>query len=125
MAIQKTLQTSFGVEANYWKILRTNEAFPGSTEVFLAGYANEQARRDGKQPFEIKTFLVDTIDGKRKDYYVVLTASKKEIREITPAIPAVEEVKDEEGNVIVEAVAEIPAVTEEVETNEFAGTEEV
>ena len=126
MAIKKTLQTSFGVEANYWKIVRVNESFLGmTTEIYLAGYVNEQSRRDGKQPLEIKTFLVDTIDGKREDYYVVLTASKKEIREITPTIPAVEEVKDKDGNVIVEAVAEIPAVTEEVETNVFAGAGEV
>ena len=126
MAIKKTLQTSFGVEANYWKIVRVNESFLGTTtEIYLAGYVNEQSRRDGKQPLEIKTLSVATIDGKREDYYGIIIESKKVTNIVTPAIPAVEEEKDEEGNVIVEAVAEIPAVTEELETNEFAAGLEV
>jgi len=106
MAIKKTLQTSFGVEANYWKIVRVNESFLGmTTEIYLAGYVNEQSRRDGKQPLEIKTFLVDTIDGTREDYYGKLTESKIETRDTGEV--------DEEGN----------PVTEEVETNLFANVE--
>jgi hypothetical protein len=107
MALAKTIETAFGVDATYWRIIRTNESFDGMTEIYIAGYADETARRTGKAPLEVKTVQVETIDGKREDYYPILTESKTETRDTGEV--------GEEGN----------PVTEEVETNEFAGAEEV
>lgn len=101
MALAQTIETAFGVDAEYWRIIRTNESFDGMTEIYLAGYSDEAARRAGKEPLEIKTIQVETIDGTRSDYYPVLIESKTETRDT-------EEV-DEEGN----------PITEEVETNLF------
>lgn len=101
MALAKTIETAFGVEATYWRIVRTNESFDGMTEIYIAGYSDEAARRAGKAPLEIKTIQVETIDGTRSDYYPVLTESKTETRD-TGEI-------DEDGN----------QITEEVETNLF------
>ena len=106
MALAKTIETAFGVDATYWRIIRTNESFDGMTEIYLAGYADETARRSGKAPLEVKTVQVETIDGTRSDYYSKLTESKTETRDTGEV--------DEDGN----------PVTEEVETNIFANAQE-
>jgi hypothetical protein len=105
MALAKTIETAFGVTATYWRIIRTNESFDGITEIYLAGYSDSVARHAGKAPLEIRTIQVETIDGKREDYYPILTESKTETRDTGEV--------DEEGN----------PVTEEVETNLFANAE--
>lgn len=51
MALIKSIPTEFGVNAEYWNIGAVQEDFKGKgTEVTFYGYANEQARQDGKQP---------------------------------------------------------------------------
>lgn len=119
MAIYKEKELETGVIVNYWRITRINENFDGSVEVYLGGYLSKQSRLAGKSPIEYKTFQFSARDLSRATAYELLTESRKEVRVITPAV---EEVKDEEGNIITEAVAE---VNEEVEMNEFANTEGV
>lgn len=51
MALIKSIDTDFGIPACYWNIGAVQEDFKGKgTEVTFYGYANEQARLDGKQP---------------------------------------------------------------------------
>lgn len=51
MALIKSIDTDFGIPASYWNIGAVQEDFKGKgTEVTFYGYANEQARLDGKQP---------------------------------------------------------------------------
>jgi len=51
MALIKSIQTDFGINAEYWNIGAVQEDFKGKgTEVTFYGYANKQAREDGKQP---------------------------------------------------------------------------
>ena len=51
MALIKSIPTDFGIDAQYWNIGAVQEDFKGKgTEVTFYGYANEQARLDGKQP---------------------------------------------------------------------------
>ena len=51
MALIKSIPTDFGINAEYWNIGAVQEDFKGKgTEVTFYGYANEQARADGKQP---------------------------------------------------------------------------
>lgn len=51
MALIKSVPTDFGINAEYWNIGAVQEDFKGKgTEVTFYGYANEQARLDGKQP---------------------------------------------------------------------------
>jgi hypothetical protein len=51
MALIKSITTDFGVNAEYWNIGAVQEDFKGQgTEVTFYGYANKQARDDGKQP---------------------------------------------------------------------------
>ena len=51
MALIKSIQTDFGIPAEYWNIGAVQEDFKGKgTEVTFYGYANKQAREDGKQP---------------------------------------------------------------------------
>lgn len=51
MALLKSIDTEFGIPATYWNIGAVQEDFKGKgTEVTFYGYANKQARDDGKQP---------------------------------------------------------------------------
>jgi hypothetical protein len=51
MALLKSVITDFGVSATYWNIGAVQEDFKGEgSEVTFYGYANKQARLDGKQP---------------------------------------------------------------------------
>lgn len=51
MALIKSIDTDFGIPATYWNIGAVQEDFKGrGTEVTFYGYANKQAREDGKQP---------------------------------------------------------------------------
>ena len=51
MALIKAVDTDYGIPVTYWNIGAIQEDFKGKgTEVTFYGYANEQARLDGKQP---------------------------------------------------------------------------
>lgn len=101
MALQKSLATPFGVNAEYWRIIRVNENFDGQAEVYLAGYASDEARRTLSEPLDMRVITIASPDATRADLYPLLKESKIESR-------PTEEV-DEEGNTIME----------EVETNDF------
>lgn len=51
MALLKSIPTDFGINAEYWNIGAVQEDFKGKgTEVTFYGYANKDARDEGKQP---------------------------------------------------------------------------
>jgi len=51
MALIKSIPTDFGINAEYWNIGAVQEDFKGKgTEVTFYGYANKEAREEGKQP---------------------------------------------------------------------------
>lgn len=51
MALIKSIPTDFGINAEYWNIGAVQEDFKGKgTEVTFYGYANKDAREQGKQP---------------------------------------------------------------------------
>ena len=51
MALLKTVDTDFGIPAEYWNIGAVQEDFKGKgTEVTFYGYASKEARDSGKQP---------------------------------------------------------------------------
>ena len=51
MALQKSIDTDFGLPATYWNIGAVQEDFKGkSTEVTFYGYASQEARQAEKQP---------------------------------------------------------------------------
>jgi hypothetical protein len=55
MGIRVDIDTDFGVPARYWNIGGRGEDFRGlGTEVTMYGWANKQARDDGKQPLAVK-----------------------------------------------------------------------
>ena len=51
MALKKSVDTDFGIPAEYWNIGAVAEDFKGQgTEVTFYGYASKKAREAGKQP---------------------------------------------------------------------------
>ena len=51
MALLKTIDTDYGIPAEYWNIGAVQEDFKGrGIEVTIYGYASAQARQTGKQP---------------------------------------------------------------------------
>ena len=112
---------SIGIDAEYWKIIETNINYlTKNSHVTMAGYISEQTRLDGKNPATSVAFdwagdefpfgldvLSEEGENAVKVAYKKIKESKMEVKEITP------ESTDEEGVVT-------PAVTEEVETNEWS-----
>jgi hypothetical protein len=51
MALLKSMDTDYGIQATYWNIGAVQEDFKGkSTEVTFYGYATKEAREAGRQP---------------------------------------------------------------------------
>lgn len=51
MALLKSIDTDYGISAEYWNIGAVQEDFKGKgTEVTIYGYASKEARDAGKQP---------------------------------------------------------------------------
>lgn len=51
MAIIKSIDTQYGIAAEYWKIIRVDEYFAEMrATVILAAYVNQEARESGKVP---------------------------------------------------------------------------
>lgn len=51
MALEKAIDTDYGLPATYWNIGAVQEDFRGKgTEVTFYGYASKEAREAGKQP---------------------------------------------------------------------------
>jgi hypothetical protein len=57
MALQLSIPTKFGINAEYWKITTLNvDYLSNNVEVTLAGWVTSQERLNGKKPLEIKGF---------------------------------------------------------------------
>jgi hypothetical protein len=104
-----------GINCPYWKIIDCNVK---TGFVAIAPYVNQESAQvrenmmDGRTAFQID-FPID-VQNPLAYAYGKIKESKKQAIVLTPAV---DEVKDAEGNVTQEAV---PAVTEERETNWFA-----
>ena len=59
MALLKSIDTEFGIPAQYWNIGAVQEDFKGQgTEVTFYGYASQEARFTGKQPLSAGKFQI-------------------------------------------------------------------
>ena len=57
MALQKDKETSFGVVGNYHRLIQFNiSALDWSGGLTVALYKDSQARLDGKEPLELKSY---------------------------------------------------------------------
>jgi len=58
MALQKDIETQYGVTLSYWKVTRLNIEWHNKiAEVFLAGWPSQQVRDNGVEPLEYKSFV--------------------------------------------------------------------
>jgi hypothetical protein len=58
MALQKNIETQYGVTLSYWKVTRLNIEWHNKiAEVFLAGWPSQQVRDNGVEPLEYKSFV--------------------------------------------------------------------
>ncbi len=58
MALQKNIESQYGVILSYWKVTRLNiEWHEKIAEVFMAGWPNQQTRENGVQPLEYRSFV--------------------------------------------------------------------
>lgn len=58
MALQKDIETQYGVALSYWKVTRLNIEWHNKiAEVFLAGWPSQQVRDNGVEPLEYKSFV--------------------------------------------------------------------
>lgn len=59
MALQKSIETNFGIPATYWKIIKTDfDYLNKSGTLVLCGYISEQSRQDGKSHIDVRHYRV-------------------------------------------------------------------
>lgn len=57
MALEKSLETPYGVDAGYWRILQVHLDFVGLTaRLIVGGYLNAETRQSGASPLAIKEY---------------------------------------------------------------------
>lgn len=115
MALIKSKTLGNGVVGEYWVAEARNNMVDKNTNVIMLLYKDKASRDAGLKFLERQTFgNLDGVYLTGEQVYAAVKASRKQINVLEPAV---EEVKDSEGNIIQEAK---DAVTEEVETNWFA-----
>jgi hypothetical protein len=77
MALNKSINTEYGIPATYWNIGAVQEDFKGKgTEVTFYGYASQEARQEGKQPLSAGKFQIAgdeyVADANRPELYAIL-----------------------------------------------------
>ena len=77
MALEKTIETGFGVDAVYWNIFSVREDFKNKTnEVILCGYSSEENRLANKEAIANKIILLQEdqyiADATREEIYTAL-----------------------------------------------------
>lgn len=57
MAIEKAMASNYGVEANYWRVMKINiEVDIAQVTLVLFGWVDDQAANDGLQPLIYKQY---------------------------------------------------------------------
>lgn len=57
MALDKKIQTNFGVDATYWKVVEVNINWHANcVHITMLGWVDRIARDSGKQPIDQRTF---------------------------------------------------------------------
>ena len=115
MALIKSKTLGNGFVGEYWVAEPRNNMVDKNTNVIMILYKDKASRDAGLKFLERQNF--DNLDGiylTGEQVYAAVKASKKRTNILEPAV---EEIKDHEGNITQEAK---DAVTEEVETNWFA-----
>jgi hypothetical protein len=70
MALQKEIETPFGVQAVYWRIIKKNEDYEINTVyIVLAGYATKEDRDENKNPLDIRNFAFEGAEKTRAEIY--------------------------------------------------------
>ena len=121
MALIKTTIWKDNYTGEYWTILKTTQDKHSNLITIEMGLFKDKIKYKTADPTaynDIKlmsqSVTVTGFDLQRKDIYPLLKISKMITKIVTPAV---QEVKDSEGNIITPAVAEI---TETVESNILA-----
>lgn len=97
MALQISIPNNYGTETTYWKIVDTNiNWLTKSSHITLCGWVDKQARLDGKQPTDQRSydwggtefpFEVATLD---EEDVNILTVAYEKIKSLTTVTPGVE-----------------------------------
>lgn len=69
MALKKALMTQYGIHAEYWRVLRSEEIYPNRNIVYVAGYLNKEVRDSGYQPLHVLNYDIPQADMLRADIY--------------------------------------------------------
>ena len=63
MALQKSIDTNFGIPATYWRVIKTELDYLNSQgTVLLSGYISEQSRQENKQHLAVRHFRINSND---------------------------------------------------------------
>ena len=86
MALNKSIETSFGIAAEYWKIDEIKMSPKTDTLITISGYANEASRLAGKSVLETRSFTVPYGEFNKTPAYNVAYAELKKLTEFIDAL---------------------------------------
>ena len=120
MGLKKSKELNNGTVGEYWVAEPHINMMTNKTDIIMLLFKDKSARDSGKQFLERER--IDSLDGiylTGEQVYTAIKASKKQIDIIEPAV---EEIRDDKGNITQKAKE---AVTKEVETNWFVNAEDL
>lgn len=72
MALKISIETDYGINAEYWRIARATDHFHGQVEVVMAGFLDIYAADEGRAPLATITVFVQASDATRSDLYPLI-----------------------------------------------------
>ena len=95
MALQQIIQHPTGAYSQYWKISETNLNYISKTgTIKMLGYVSEQARLDGKQNLDFRTFEVS--EENFETYFLPSAIDPQDINQVKNAYLYIKSIPDGE-----------------------------
>jgi hypothetical protein len=95
MALEKIIDTPYGVDAKYWRIMRREEMFDDREVLYVGGYVSKAKRNNGAQPLMILPYTHTSAESTRAVLYAWLKTSMPVVDETGVTV---------ESNLLVDAI---------------------
>lgn len=86
MALIKNIETQFGVNVEYWKVLSIQIVCNTDVHVVIGGYLNQNTRLAGKNPLVVKNLTIPIIQFETLPMFTVIYNELKQQTEFLNAL---------------------------------------
>jgi NADPH-dependent curcumin reductase CurA len=95
MALQKSIDTQFGIPATYWKVVKTDfDYLNKSGTIILCGYISEQARQEQKRHTAVRNYKL--ISEKFDTYFTPSAINPQDMNQVKNSYLYIKELENSE-----------------------------